>query len=372
MLRRLAHTFAASAGVIAIALLLTGPFVGRIYTTFGEPLGPSWYRDGLSMERHDPPAVFVNALRIGASTLVVPIPVVNAAVADGVMAISRAVAVDPQDPAITQSHSAYPNARWRPDEDHAPYPVQSALVLIGIGAALLGRRVPGVTRAYAATALGALILFAAMLKWQIWGNRLVLPALVLGAPLAGWWLARMLPAVGTPKPVAAVGTPKPVAAVGTPRLVTAAMALVVTVAFVGGYGSVLFGWPRRLIGHTSVFVTDPWEQRFIRQPGVLPGYRYAADRVKASGARRVGMYTVADGWEYPWWRLLPGRELVTVSSIVPGRPATPITSVDAFVCAGGEDCRRQLHPGWRFETVDGWVGVGLPVHGSGSAAPPGQ
>jgi hypothetical protein len=351
-LRGTARTAMAGAGVVAVALLLVGPFLIRLDRAFGEPLGPSAHREGLSTQRHDPAAVLVNGLRIGASTLVVPVPAVNAAVADGVKAVSRALGMDPQDRAITHANSVYPNPRWRPDEDHSPFPVQSALVLLALTAATLGRRVPGPTRAYAVTAVGVMLLFAAMLKWQVWGNRLVLPALVVAAPVAGWWLARLVQPLRRP---ARQVRPARRWARGP-----VCVALAVTIAFVGGYGSVLFGWPRRLAGTNSVFVTDPWEQRFARQIHLLAGYRYAAGRVDASGARRIGTFTVTDNWEYPWWRLLPGREFVSLATSVPGHPAATLDGLDAYVCVGGEVCPGLAAAGWRYESVDGWVGVGLP------------
>ena len=42
------------------------------------------------------------------------------------------------------------------------------------------------TRGYALMVLGALVLTAAIVKWQDWGNRLILPAFAVGTPLAGY------------------------------------------------------------------------------------------------------------------------------------------------------------------------------------------
>jgi hypothetical protein len=356
-LRGSARTAAAGAAVVVMALLLVGPFLVRLDRTFGEPLGPSDHREGLAMQRHDPAAVAVNALRIGASTLVVPAPQINTAVATGVKAVARTLGVDPQDREITHANSVYPNPRWRPDEDHSPFPLQSALVLVSLGATVLGRRLPGIARVYGFTVLGVMVMFAAMLKWQIWGNRLVLPALIVGAPLAGWWLARLL------APTPPVARPQRMR-----RLTSAAVVLVLAFAFAGGYASVLLGWPRRLVGTMSVFVTDPWEQRFARQSHRLPGYLHAADRIRASGAHRIGVFTVTDNWEYPWWLLLPGREFVSLQSAVPGYPAEPISKLDAYVCVGGPLCQTFAPPGWRYESVDGWVGAGYPDPGSSEPA----
>ena len=47
---------------------------------------------------------------------------------------------------------------------------------------------PGPLRWYAVAVGSALLLHVAMIKWQPWGNRLLLYALVLAVPLAGLWL----------------------------------------------------------------------------------------------------------------------------------------------------------------------------------------
>ncbi|GII22267.1 hypothetical protein [Planosporangium mesophilum] len=344
--RAVLHAAAGTLGVLVLIGVLAGPYLGRVNAEFGSPLGPPSQSDGLALERHDPPALLVNAARIAASTLVVPVPAINKAVADGVIGFAHAIGVDPQDRAITVGRARYPNPRWWPDEDHSPYPVQSALVLLATAGAVAARRVPGRVRAYALTVLGVLVLYAVVVKWQPWGNRLVGSALILGAPLVGWALPR-LGAIRVPRVRL--------------RLVAGALAVVVCAGLLHGYWAALAGTPRPLVGQNSVLSRDEWDQRFARIPRNRAFYEWAAEKVRASGARRVGLVIRGDQWEYPWWLMLPDAELVPLESVLPHHPAPPAGTVDAILCAApAEECRHFVPPGWRLEIIYDWYGVAVP------------
>jgi hypothetical protein len=341
------RTAAGSVGILVLIGVLAGPYLARVGAEFGSPLGPPDQTGGHTLQRHDPPALLVNALRIGASTLAVPLPPVNRAVSDAVIAVAHAVGVDPQDRAITIGSSTYPDPRWWPDEDHSPYPVQSALVLLATFGSIVAPRVPGRVRAYALTVLGVLVAYAGILKWQPWGNRLVGAALILGAPLVGWALPRLCTAR--------------VPRLGRRPLIAAALAVVVCAGVLHGYYAVLLGAPRPLVGAHSVLSRDEWDQRFARLPGYRSSYAWSAAEVRASGARRVGVVIRGDQWEYPWWVMLPGTELVALESVLPRHPARSTSTVDAILCAAPPDeCRFFVPPGWHLEVRDGWFGVALP------------
>jgi hypothetical protein len=362
--RAVRRTAAATIGMIALVGVLAGPYLSRVTADFGNPLGPPNQRGNLTLQRHDPPSVLVNALRIGASTMLVPLPAVNRAVSDAVIDFAHAIGVDPQDPAITMA--AFPSPIWFPDEDRSPYPVQSALVLLATVGSLLARRVPGRVRAYALTVLGSLIGYAAVLKWQPWGNRLVGGALILGAPLVGWALARLVtrPTVPGDQPVPADqavpgGRPAPRDLLRS--VVVAAVALAVTGGMFSGYHAVAVGAPRPLVGEHSVLLRDEWDVRFARLPEARAQYEWGAAAVREAGARRVGIVVAGDYWEYPWWLMLRGVEIVPLESILPRRPAPPSSTVDAILCAAPpEHCRLFVPPGWRLEVRGGWFGVALP------------
>ncbi|MFK3982461.1 hypothetical protein ACI2K4_19050 [Micromonospora sp. NPDC050397] len=418
--------------VLLVAAVVTGPFLFRVTAEFGNPLGPPRLRESIPMQRHDPGSILVNALRIGQTALDTPLSAlrdtsagaVGSAPADAVVGVAGLVGVDPQDRATTFGQTRFPVQSWYPDEDRVAFPIAGALALLGVLFALfrprlLGPAQPGPARAYAATVAVTLLLHASMIKWQPWGNRLLLYALVMAVPLAGLWLDSMFrrraAAAGTEagagdgagdgaragdsdedgagagaeiKGGADAGARGGSGARGGGRRV----AVVVAVALLAGSAlagtlAVSYGFPRRLVGAGSVFTTSDWDTRFLRRPTWAAEFRWAAERVRDSDARRVGLVQQNDNWEYPWWLLLRDgdsdgdgdgngngngkgdgtgdradgrREIVALQSVLPDRPPADPASVDAIVCTGNQTvCTRLVPAGWQVE-FRGYVGVALP------------
>ncbi|OLB65314.1 MAG: hypothetical protein AUI10_07340 [Actinobacteria bacterium 13_2_20CM_2_72_6] len=326
----------------ALALAVTGPYLYRTADAYDSPLGPPHQQQLISMQRHDPAAVLVNVLRIGYSALEIPVRPVNDAAARAVTGIAHGLGVDPSDRAITFFDATFPVDTWQPDEDKAALPVQGALVLVGAALAVAGRR----TRAYAGAFWLTVLLHVATVKWQPWGNRLLLYLVVLGAPLAGLWLGPLLSRSR---------------ALRAPRVVAAALVIGLVVAGAVGWLTVGYGWPRRLVGHGSVFSQSRLAQRFNRRPQWTGDYVWAADAVRAAGARRVGLIQGGDTWEYPWWVLLPGRNIEPLQSNVPGQSGPPAATMDAVLCVADEaTCTLYAPSGWRWQ-VHGIVRLGLPA-----------
>jgi hypothetical protein len=330
----------------AFTLALAGPYLLRMADTYGSPLGPEHQRELVSMQRHDPASIIVNALRIGYTALQTPFTPLDTVVADGVIAIAHGLGVDPSGRDITFFDATFPTVAWPPDEDRASFPVQGTLVLVGAAVVLVRRRTDGFARVYAAAFWAAMLIYVATVKWQPWGNRLLLFLLVLGAPLAGLWLG----------PVRS-GTPTPAW-----RRVGAWVATVALAAGgCAGWLTVGYGWPRRLVGTGSVFTENRTHQRFNRRPQWEGDYLWAAAAVRAAGAHRVGLVQDGDTWEYPWWVLLPGTDIEALQSYVPGySPAVQPEGVAAILCVTSEaTCASHVPPGWRRQS-HGTVQVALP------------
>ncbi|GIG58076.1 hypothetical protein Lfu02_24480 [Longispora fulva] len=318
----------AGVGVLALAGVLVGPFLARTYAEFGNVLGPAYLSDSVTMGKHTPGAIGINALKVVQSLFDNPLTV---GFAQGILTLARWFGVDPHDPA-TNFGPAFPQITWYPDEDRSSYPLQALLVLAGVVAALV-RRAPA--RIYACCFLAAALLHVSMIKWQMWGNRLTAYLLVLGAPLAGLLLA----------------------ALWRRRAVLAAP--VVAFALLLGLASVGYGWPRRLVGANSLLTLDEGQRRFARRPLWQADFEWAAERV--GGARVIGIAEDNDSWEYPWWFLLPGRDMRALQSLVDSRPATPAGETDAVVCTivPVDKCGFYRPEGWSYET-HGTVTVILP------------
>ncbi len=366
---------AASVLILGCAALLAGPYLARVDAEFGNPLGPDYLRNSISMQRHDPGALLVNALRVGYTALDTPVGSVNRVAVDGIDRLSRAVGVDPNDPKITFVQSTFPTDNGAVlDEDKSSMPIAGGLILLGAGFLLVRprRRVPAgnavAARAYAAAFWINLAAYAVTIKWQPWGDRLVLYLVMLGAPLAGLWLDAVLRRwSGRPAAPGHAGVSDRPAArwrAVPGRSVAALAALAVLASGCAGWLAVGYGWPRRLVGAHSVFTETDLQARFQRRPEWQADYEWAAAAVRASGARRVGIVQSEDTWEYPWWVLLRGREIVAMQSVLPGlAPARP-SQVDALVCQAPADvCGSFAPPGWQVH-----------VHGAtsiGYALPPG-
>ncbi|RKR89408.1 hypothetical protein BDK92_3753 [Micromonospora pisi] len=373
-IRVVGRTGLASVVILLVAAVITGPFLARVTAEFGNPLGPPRLRESIPMQRHDPGSILINALRIGQTALDTPLSalhdtpvgVVGTAPAEAVVGTAGLIGVDPQDRATTFGQTRFPVQSWYPDEDRVAFPVAGALALLGTLFALLrpGRLAParpGPVRAYAVTVAVTLLTHTAMIKWQPWGNRLLLYALVLAVPLAGIWLDALL-------------RRRTGRGAGTGRR---SLAVTVTVALLAGSAlagllAVSYGFPRRLVGAGSVFTTSDWDTRFLRRPQWAPEFRWAAERVRATDARRIGLVQQNDNWEYPWWLLLRdgsfgartgsdgGREIVALQSVLPKHPPADPTTVDVIVCTGDQaTCTRLVPRGWRIE-FHGYVGVALP------------
>ncbi|WBB93469.1 hypothetical protein [Verrucosispora sp. WMMC514] len=362
------RTVGASVLILLVAAAVVGPFLGRVYVEFGHPLGPERLRESVPMERHDPPSVLVNALRIGHTALDTPLAPLREVSAEAIIGLAGLIGVDPQDRAITFGREIFPVASWYPDEDRVAFPLAGALALIGALAALRGptRVSPGAAgalRGYALVVVVAVVLHTAMIKWQPWGNRLILYALAASVPLAGLWLDALFRRSGRVASGVRGGDP---AGTGGRRPLAAGLAVtVLATCALAGVLAVSYGFPRRLVGAGSVFTTSDWESRFIRRPQWAAEYRWAADAVRAADARRIGLSQRNDDWEYPWWLLLRDADgnppdLLALQSVLDDRPPADPASVDAILCVGSRKLCADLVPaGWRLE-FRSYVGYALP------------
>ncbi|WP_326550448.1 ArnT family glycosyltransferase [Micromonospora sp. NBC_01813] len=357
------RTGAASLAILAVAGVFVGPFLARVANEFGHPLGPPRLRESIPMQRHDPAAVLVNGLRIGHTALDTPFAPLRAGAATVIVAVAEAIGVDPQDPEITFHRTEFPVPSWYPDEDRVAFPLAGGLALVAGALALCRPRLvaplsPGTARAYAVTVATALVLYFAMIKWQPWGNRLLLFCLILASPLIGLWLDSMFRRRGDRR-----RDESPDDRHQARRRRSVAVTLAATVLATSALSGVLavsYGFPRRLVGAGSVFTTDPWETRFLRRPDWAADFRWAAAEVRRADVQRVGLVQQNITWEYPLWLLLPDHEIVALQSVLPDRPPADPESVEIIVCLGDrDDCTELVPADWTLE-FRGYLGVANP------------
>ncbi|MEU6246816.1 hypothetical protein [Glycomyces sp. NPDC047010] len=342
------RTVLASLAVLALALVIAGPFLWRMQEAFGSPLGPEVLRESIGVQTADPRLLLVNALRIAQTGLDTPLPFLSDASAGAINGLANLLGVDVNDPRITFGTSEFPVPAWYPDEDRAAFPLTGLASLAGL--VWFAVKGPRLRRAYAAALAFAFIGVACTVSWQPWVNRLVVFLIVLAAPAAGLLAAAMVKGVAR--------------TLGDRRRRRAAVALIAafaSLASVAGLLTVAYGYPRRLTGAWSVFSLTDMEERFVRRLEWLPQYEAAADAVSAVEPETVGVVQGNDSWEYPWWVLLPdGTEILALESVVPGQDPPAPDSVDAIVCAESLDrCAELVPDGWELTDL-GTVAYALP------------
>jgi hypothetical protein len=332
--------------IVVGALVLAGPQFLRVYETFGNPLGPPQLSESLTLQRRDPGSLLINGLRVAHTALEVPVPPVNRWTADRINGLADLLGRDPSDPRTTFYGQRFPDESWYPHEDKAALPLHALLLLIGAGAAVArGLRSGGDRRllVYVGALAIAVVAYMVIFKWQPWGNRLLMFLVVPAGPLAGAWLDGVLARTGR-------------AAVAARYAVIGA----VTVAMLAGTLAAVYGYPRRLVGADSALVRDDTADRFAVRPEWLPSYRRAAAVVNASGARRIGLVSANDAWDYPWYLMLTARDLRSLQSPAPETlPPASGAEMDALVCAGTPwFCLQYVPPGWDY-AQDGSVGYAV-------------
>ena len=311
--------------VALLAALVAGPFLVRSQQEWGNPLGDPDMRS-IALGRHDPAAITINGVRVAATVLATTSGTVNAHVVGAVDGLAHWLHIRDADPRMTFGGMPFgPVALPYPDEDHAAYPIQALAVLVALGLGLVRRR------PYAVAVAASLLVTAALIAWQPWINRLILPTFVAGTPLVGWAADRLLARWRRAGPVL--------------------VAVVVLVAGVRAGYTVWAGQPRPLGTANSVLTIARQHGRYVRARDLEGPYRQAAQRIAASGATRVGLLQTNVGLEYPWWielrRAGAAPTIVSLTSVLPRHPAPRMDTVDAVVCTLPADvCTQWTLPGW--------------------------
>jgi hypothetical protein len=256
-------------------LLLNGPQYVRNLQLSGSPLGfDSAHGDGLYRWRNSHlslGALASNLLRNTSEQLGARSPGWNTGVFKTVLRAHRVLGLNPNDPDTTwpfatfttpvnSNHEANANNRWH-------------LLLFAVAAlfAIRDRR----WAPYAVGLFGAFLLFCGYLRWQPYLVRLEIPLFVLGAPLGAWVLDRLRPAW---------------------------LALVPCAFLLSGARLPLSqNWTRPLI-HASgrSYFNDmvQWNNR--------SSYLEAANAIRQSGCKVVGLDINLNQLEYPLQASLPG------------------------------------------------------------------
>jgi hypothetical protein len=264
-----------AAGALTV-LLNAGPWA-RNLALLGSPLGGG---HGAVNTAATPAIVVSNLARNAALQLTAPSEAWNRAVERAVLGLHGLLGVDASDPRATWKGALFrvpalnaASAAADADEalfamlheDQAGNPLHLVLLLAAAAAVLVR---PDLRRQHALTGLvaaiaGGLLLFCAVLKWQPWNARLLLPPFLLAAPVAG----------------AVLGQDR----FGARATMIGALLLFCSLPWA------LLNASRPLIGPESVLTAPRLTQSFVARPALLPPLADAARVIAAAGCRQIGL-----------------------------------------------------------------------------------
>ena len=288
---------------VAIAGLLNVGWMADNQRIFDSPLGPpapdigATKESSLTTHRVTPGIVVGNMVRNAGSVAATHRNGdVNLWMRDGLAASMSAVGIDPDDPEALHGAEEWVVVNWM-SEDQTGSTLQVLLLLGGIVYCLASAPTRRRTWPLMACLLAGYVLFCALLRWQPFGTRLLLPALAVGAVIAAAWISRW------------------------PRL--AQLALIPLLVY-QAYPLVTQQPQRPLLGEQSVLVTGPEKELYRYSPGMQTRFEdYAAYLTRVPGAK-IGLQEDMKLLEYPIWYELkaadPTVEIGYIDGVGPGRP----------------------------------------------------
>ncbi len=286
------------AAMVGAILCLNAGQWQRNFALFATPLGPHGQEIN---QDYGPSAIASNLLRDTAMNFVTPSKRLNDVLVVAVDRIDWLIGADPSDPDTTfPGHPFADLPRNVSNGDTAPSSLHVVaiwlmLAVLGWGA-LRSRRattapLPQQLRVYLVAVLFGGFLSCALLRWQLWINRLELPFLVLIAPATATVLAARLRGY--------------LVTAGGIGFLVAAIPFVVF-----NQERPLYGDPvRRLTDKAfapNILSAGPYEMIFWLYPQRYEAYRNAVARIAGRSGNGVGLMLGEQqgGMEYPLWRMI--------------------------------------------------------------------
>lgn len=266
----------------ALVIALNSGQWARNASAFHSPLGP----DGASyaVQTFTPGALLCNAARDVTLNLGAASDAQNADMYRSIVGFCGAVGEQVNDPRITwqgvTSLVVYLINPFNTDQGTAGNPVQFVLIVLVLAAILAFARLRRVRRLAAYAGLLALgyALFCGYIRWQPWGNRLLVPWFLAAAPLVGVALGRLAAA----------------------RFSVPILQIVLVVA---ALPFLLLNDNAPLWGSMTVFNTSRVDLYFITNRIMRQPYEEAARYLQARQCSDIGFHSL-EGWEYPLWPLI--------------------------------------------------------------------
>jgi hypothetical protein len=304
-----------AAGVALVLALAIAPFASRYLAVRGGTPRPheTLLFNGSFGVRQTVDNLFRNVV----SNLVTRAPSIDAVTIRAAQSVATALTLD-----TYRLDTTMTLGRWQPAEepltglpmfaeDTAPNLFHTILIIFALGAvaARWRRPAPAARRIYWIAWLAGIVVFAAVMRWQLGITRYQLPAFALAAPIvATAWPQRWSRSRG-------------------------AVALLLLLGL-SSLPFLMFNHSRQLVplfrgrDRPSYLTQSAMERLFFNQPELLGPYQSAIEAIARSNASQVGLILGSNSWEYPVWRMLRDRKLnhpVRIEHVnVSGTPRWPL------------------------------------------------
>lgn len=261
-----------------IVFAFNAPQYLRNYQLDGNPLTLKSESKTVTNEQYRPQAVFSTALRYLGLNLCTSNQQLNQFIADSIKRIHTAVGLNVIDTRFTIGE-AY-QIRQDIHEDNSCNTAYTILFIIMSVVYLFRRKIiysPDIKIYFFALAC-ALTLFFLLVKWQPWGNRLLLPMVILSVPFLGTVLDKNYPRF---------------------QIVITFILVLLCLPWI------VHNRSRPLLNKEfTIFNRDRDKQYFSNIPGEYYSYQKAAQEIQQSGCKDVALIMSIDSWEYPLWLYL--------------------------------------------------------------------
>jgi hypothetical protein len=272
--------------IVVPFLLLNVNHYHRNFTVFSNPLhsgDTSLFNEDISAK-----SLVSNLLRHTALQLSSPSRDLNQTVESAVSWVHNFLHIDKSDPRTSFHGYEFRMGKLRMHEDLSGnflHVLLAGAVLLTLVVSRSLRKTDKFLLCYVSSVLAALLLFCLLLKWQPWSSRLLLPLLLIGAPMIG---------------VIATRYWKPV--------VVTAISLVLLIAAMPW----TFSNETRPLVHFSkgegimfpLLTVDRNLLYFVNRLDLYDKYVQIAGDVQRKNAASIGLILTGDGWEYPLWVLI--------------------------------------------------------------------
>lgn len=332
---------AAAALLIAVPLLINAPQFLRNYNLNGNMFSLTSESSSVTNAKHTPQAIISTALRYLGLNLCTSSEPLNQGIASAITKFHKILGWDMIDPRYTIGE------KYQIKQDiHEDNSCNTALTIVLFVMTVLfiaraGQGSTGMLKGYLLALAGGFLLFCLLLKWQPWGNRLLLPLYVLSTPFLGTLFDRNYPRTG---------------------ICVALSLLLLCVPWLTHNRS------RPLIDpKATIFTKDRNEQYFNNIPGEYFSYKRAAEEIEISGCRDIALVMTSESWEYPLWTLLGipqvhGLRMEHVNVSNPSQKyAYPLGTFDPCIAVHdtAQDITRITINGALFIKTDQWAYLSL-------------